>query len=72
MDNESWFTRWLAPVADGTTTMSQRQLSSIDAHGGIDAAVAAARQAGVHLAQFVDDKGVVLIAATPDPVTLLC
>jgi hypothetical protein len=35
--------------------MSQRALSSIDAHGGLTAAVKAARKQGVHLVRLTDD-----------------
>ena len=52
--------------------MSQRSFASIEAHGGIDAAVAAADARGVHLLEVIDDKGVPLIAASMTPFKVLC
>jgi hypothetical protein len=40
---ESWIESWIEAVAAGKATMSQRKRSSIDALGGLEAAVAAAR-----------------------------
>jgi hypothetical protein len=67
-----WTNGWLEAVAAGEATMSQRKRSSIDAHGGLDAAIAAARAKGVHLVQLTDDKGDVLVAASREPFETLC
>ncbi|MBN8806878.1 MAG: hypothetical protein J0I47_01365 [Sphingomonas sp.] len=71
-DGKDWIDAWLDAVADGSATMSQRLESSIARHGGIDAAVAAARYRGVHLTRLTDDKGKVLIAASQHPIVSLC
>lgn len=68
----AWVDRWLDAVCEGTATMSQRARSSIDAHGGVDAAIAAAKAKGVHLVQLTDDKGRLLIAASLEPFETLC
>jgi hypothetical protein len=68
-----WATEWLSAVANGTLTMSQRKLSSIEARGGgLDAVVAIAREQGVHLALLVDDTGQELVAASTHPIRVLC
>ena len=71
MDAE-WIDRWIDAVAAGEATMSQRKKSSINAHGGLDAVIKAARAKGVHLVQLTDDKGDVLVAASRDPFETLC
>ncbi len=73
MTEKTWATDWLSAVADGTLTMSQRKLTSIEERGGgIDAVVAEARAKGVHLALLVDDKGQELVAASTHPIRVLC
>ena len=68
-----WVAAWLAAVADGTLTMSQRSLASVEARGGgLDAVVAAVRARGVHLAVVVDDQGRELVAASVHPIRVLC
>ena len=70
---DAWTTAWLAPVADGQATMSQRTLARIAARpGGVEAVCAAAQTLGVHLAVFVDDRGVELVAASRHPIRVLC
>ncbi len=52
-----WAAEWLDAVADGTSTMSQRKLSSVEAcGGGLEAVKALARQQGVHLLLLEDDN----------------
>ena len=68
----SWIAKWLDTVSAGFVTMSQRARASIDAHGGIEAAVAAAQARGVHRVQLTDDKGKVLVAANREPFETLC
>lgn len=69
----AWAIAWLAAVADGSRTMSQRTLASVEARGGGLAAVTeAARARGVHLAVFVDDDGQELVAASTHPIRVLC
>jgi len=63
-NNPSWIKDWIESVASGQATMSQRKRSSIDAHGGLEIAIAAAQARGVHLVQLTDDKGAILVAAS--------
>ena len=70
---DAWTENWLASVADGTQTMSQRMLSRVEERpGGLDAVCAVARARGVHLAVFIDDHGVELVAASRHPIRVLC
>ena len=52
----TWLTDWLDGVVNGEVTMSQRTLSSIEEHGGIATAAAAAEERGVHLLQSPTTK----------------
>ena len=70
--NEAWLGAWLDAVAAGTSAMSQRAISSIEKHGGLATAVAAARARQVHLAELVDETGKRLVAASQHPITTLC
>ncbi len=65
-------TSWLTKVADGTLTMSQRKLSSLESRGGVKLARATATRLGVHLAILVDDKGQELVAASAHPIRVVC
>ena len=67
-----WAADWLDRVADGTNTMSQRKLSSVDAHGGLEAVKALAQQKGVHLLRLEDDQGNELVAASTKPFEVIC
>ncbi len=67
-----WADAWLDGVASGAATMSQRALTTIEAKGGLEPVVAAARARGVHLCQLTDDTGKVLIAASQHPFVALC
>lgn len=68
-----WAAEWLDGVADGSNTMSQRQLSSVEKRGGgLDAVVALARERGVHLLLLEDDKGNELVAASMKPFEVVC
>lgn len=71
-DEPAWLERWLDAVQSGAAAMSQRKLSSIEAHGGIEQAIAAATRRGVHLVELIDDKGAVLVAASRHPLRTLC
>ena len=71
-DSDAWIATWLDAVQDGSATMSQRARSSIDRNGGLDGAIAAARERGVHLAELTDDKGTLLVAASRHPIRSLC
>lgn len=72
-DSTSWIAAWLDAVVDGSGTMSQRSLSSIEKRaGGLDPVIAAAQKRGVHLLLIEDDKGVELVAASTKPFTVLC
>lgn len=71
--SEQWTRDWLDPVADGSNTMSQRKLSSIEKRGGgINAVKAAAKKKGVHLVLLEDDKGNKLVAASTKPFKVVC
>lgn len=69
---QTWISEWIDTVANGSATMSQRRLSSVERNGGTAAAVAAAKERGVHLAKFTDDEGNVLVAASRHPFEPLC
>ena len=68
-----WATEWLDGVADGSNTMSQRKLTSVEKRGGgLEAVKALAEQKGVHLLLVTDDKGDELVAASVHPFTVIC
>ena len=67
-----WASAWLDSVADGSSTMSQRKLTSIEARGGLEAVKAIAEQKGVHLLLLTDDKGNELVAASTKPFKVVC
>lgn len=68
-----WATAWLDSVADGSNTMSQRKLSSVQKRGGgVEAVKAVAREKGVHLLLVEDDKGNELVAASTKPFQVIC
>lgn len=70
---DAWTENWLASVADGTQTMSQRMLTRVEERpGGLKAVCAVAQAKGVHLAVFTDDHGVELVAASRHPIRVLC
>ncbi len=69
----TWATEWLDSVADGSNTMSQRKLSSVEKRGGgIKAVQAIAKTKGVHLLLLEDDQGNALVAASSKPFTVIC
>ena len=68
-----WAAAWLGSVADGSNTMSQRKLSSVERlGGGLEAVKAIAEQKGVHLLLLEDDQGNELIAASTKPFKVVC
>ena len=69
---ESWITAWLDSVADGSSTMSQRSLSSIEKHGGLGAVTVAALKRQVHLLLVEDEEGREIIAASKKPFKVIC
>lgn len=72
-NKEHWADAWLGAVADGTLTMSQRKLSSVERCGGGSQAVKVlAEGKGVHLLVVEDDKGDVLVAASTKPFQVIC
>ncbi len=71
-DTEQWLTTWLESVADGSSTMSQRTLASIEKHGGLGAAVVAALEKKVHLLLVEDDEGREIVAASKKPFKVIC
>lgn len=69
----AWIATWLDAVADGSSTMSQRSLASIERRaGGLEAVVSAAEKRGIHLLLLDDDKGNELLAASTKPFKVLC
>jgi len=70
--DREWIEHWLEQVASGALAMSQRALTAIEARGGIDALVDAAKHRGVHLVELTDDRGKRLIAASKHPFRTLC
>ncbi len=71
--NVQWTEEWLEAVANGSLTMSQRKLSSVEAKGGgLDAVKTIAEQKGVHLLLIEDDKGDELVAASTKPFLVVC
>ena len=72
-ERTQWVEEWLTSVADGSNTMSQRKISSVEERGGgLDAVKVIAQQKGVHLLLIEDDKGNELVAASTKPFTVLC
>ncbi len=69
---ESWIAAWLDTVAEGSSTMSQRSLSSIEKHGGLGAVTAAAVERSVHLLLVEDEAGREIIAAGKKPFKVIC
>ena len=68
-----WISEWLDKVADGSNTMSQRKLTSIETRGGgLEAVRTLAEQKGVHLLRLEDDEGNELIAASVKPFDVVC
>ena len=68
-----WAAEWLESVADGSHTMSQRKLSSVEKRGGgIEAVKVIAKQKGLHLLLLEDDKGNALVAASTKPFKVVC
>ena len=68
-----WVSAWLDSVVDGSNTMSQRKLSSVERlGGGLEAVRVFAEQKGAHLLLLEDDKGNELIAASTRPVKVVC
>lgn len=68
-----WAQRWIAGVADGTFTMSQRKRSAVEARGGGLTAVRRLAEAnGVHLLLLTDDRGAELVAASRSPFQVIC
>ena len=68
-----WASEWLDGVADGSNTMSQRKLSSIEKRGGgLEAVKTLAKERGVHLLLLEDDKGDELVAASTKPFEVVC
>ena len=69
----AWTSAWLDAVADGSLTMSQRKLASVNARGGgVDAVKRVAEAKGVHLVVLVDDHGEELVAASRHPIRVIC
>jgi hypothetical protein len=70
--DQTWIETWLESVVSGKATMSQRVMSAIEAHGGLESVIAAAQERGVHLVRLTDDHGKDLVAASLKPFTVLC
>ena len=73
MNASQWASDWLDSVADGSNTMSQRKLTSVEKRGGgLKVIKAIAKRKGVHLLLLEDDKGDKLIAASVKPFKVVC
>ena len=72
MTTNRWIATWLDAVANGSNTMSQRSLSSIEKHGGLGAAIVIAVEKDVHLLLVEDDAGREIIAASKKPFKVIC
>ena len=60
-----WNEKWFSSVADGSSTMSQWKLSSIESKGGGLREVAkVAKKKRIHLVLVEDDKGDRIVAAS--------
>ena len=70
--NADWAESWLDRVKDGTLTMSQRTVRSIEENSGMAAVRRIAKSKGVHLVQLTDDKGKELVAASKHPFKTIC
>lgn len=70
--DQAWIGAWLDTVADGRGTISQRPLSVIDRHGGLEAAIDAAKSRNIHLIEMSDAEGKPLVAASRTPIRALC
>ena len=70
--DDGWMETWIASVADGRATTSQRSVASVERNGGIGRAVEVARASGVHLVRLTDDERRALIAASLHPFETLC
>ena len=69
---EAWIEAWLDGVLSERSSMSQRGLSAIETHGGLERLVSDAKARGVHLVQLTDDHGRALVAASLHPFRTLC
>ncbi len=71
--DSQWADEWLNAVADGSLTMSQRKLTSVQTRGGgLEAVKAMAEQKGLHLLLIEDDKGTKLVTASTKPFQVVC
>ena len=71
--DDAWASDWLAAVAAGSNTMSQRSLATIEKRGGgLGAVRAVAKRKGVHLVLLEDDRGNKLVAASVKPFKVIC
>lgn len=70
--DRAWIGAWLDAVAAGYGTVSRRPLRTIERHGGLEAAIAAAQSRSVHLAEMMDETGKRLVAASRLPFRSLC
>ncbi len=69
---EQWAEDWLRSVADGSNTMSQRKITSIEKHVSLSTVKRIAKRMGIHLLLIEDDKGNELMAASTKPVKVIC
>ena len=63
---------WLDAVANGSATMSQRQVAWAERNGGLAALVEQAHARGVHLVRLTGDDGQDLLVASTKPFSTLC
>ena len=71
--HEKWASDWLDSVANGSSTMSQHKVTSIEMRGGkIKEVKALAKKKGAHLLLLEDPKGNELLAASTKPFKVVC
>lgn len=68
--NWAWLNKWMVDTAR-KGAMSQRKKNSVEAHGGLEAAIDAARDRGLHLVLPTDDTGAELVVASTHPFRVL-
>lgn len=69
---DAWISAWLDSVVAGESTMSQRVLSSVEKHGGLEALCQLAQKRGVHVLLVEDDHGRQILAASLKPFRVIC
>lgn len=69
---EQWVEDWLKSVVDGSNTMSQRRVTSIEKHVNLSKVKRIAIRMGIHLLMVEDDEGNKVVAASTKPFKVIC